>query len=100
MENVSHVPLDRMWTSEDDAEEWDRVEQVESSCKSFFVVDSNLLMAGRLSDAGGAGTARGDGVETWGGCQDSSVRMMRSWRRPRGSHAEVKHETTSINKES
>ena len=90
VENVSHVPLDRMLTSEDDAEEWNRVEREESSCKSFFVVDSNLLMPGRLSDAEGAGTARGDGVETWEGCQNSSERMLRLWRRPPGSHAEVK----------
>ena len=97
MENVSHVPLDRMLTSGDDVEEWNRVGREESSCKSFFVVDSNLLMAGRLSDAGGAGTARGDGVDSREGCQYSVEGLLELWRRPPGSHAETSSETNSMN---
>ena len=54
------------------------------------MVDSNLLVSGRLGDAEGAGTARGDGVRTWGGREGSRVKVLRLWRRPPGSHAEVK----------
>ena len=54
------------------------------------VADSVGRLSRRLADAGGVATARGDGVDSWAGCQDSRVKMLRLWRRPPGSHAEVK----------